>query len=548
MLVFLPKSLTNKKGDLSILVIVALLLIAVIALSNVKLSNPSGLNPTSQCYISPPDSSQAITFNGKQYNLIRYQAPTITRFISTHLDQKPNIEVGGKSRKLYSPWFDHISQPGHYTSLLFYPIIGIDSLLYADMSDDVKFKHTGITYFNIYLEDGRPVPQFIIDYCNSNTAHEYLPLWIDNQDVSFPPVSFKASQLSNLTPGDCAKTGTEPGITIPGIAESIRNSNGSACNSFPGADTIYYLTSYDNKGSFVDRELFSLYGWPRVTLNLEKDGQIKSYSGTYISGSTNGTIVLRDNDSNSPDKDKIFIYSPNFTLTSDPEATLKRLNPNPTNMQTLQIQAVQPYEVPPWGWWTPECKPAIYLYPQQITNINVKVFPKGFLTFTDPLYPQDTGWNITAHPNGDIYSNNQIYPYLYYESKIKDSEFTKPTQGYVIPYSQLSNKFYQLLPQLGLNQKETQNFADYWLKTLPQANYYFIGIMDQPSINHIEPLEITPQPETNIRVRLYFEALDTPKQVTPPTISRNIQRLGFSMVEWGGMVKVDKDHPFTCSQ
>ncbi len=98
-----------------------------------------------------------------------------------------------------------------------------------------------------------------------------------------------------------------------------------------------------------------------------------------------------------------------------------------------------------------------------------------------------------------------------------------------------------------MNEKETAEFKDYWLKALPQSPYYFIGLIPQNELNTLEPLQITPKEDTLIRVRLYFEALDKYKIVKAPQI-RTPQRTGFTVVDWGGMVKNDKDHPFTCLQ
>jgi hypothetical protein len=214
--------------------------------------------------------------------------------------------------------------------------------------------------------------------------------------------------------------------------------------------------------------------------------------------------------------------------------------------------------------WGIECKPAIYLYPSQKSLVNVKVYPKGFLTYTDPIYDKDNGWTVEADPNGVLTTNYNLqpttYPYLYYESKIKDEFINKPEEGWVIQSSEvdkgwftpLENKFNNILPKLGLNNKETRDFIEYWKKALPYSPYYFIGIVDKQNIDLIEPLEITPEPKAINRVRIYFERLDKPKVVEEPVlvdlpISESADQL-FKVVEWGGLVKTDKDHPFTCSQ
>lgn len=198
-------------------------------------------------------------------------------------------------------------------------------------------------------------------------------------------------------------------------------------------------------------------------------------------------------------------------------------------------------------WLNPHCKPIIYLYPEQKQDVHVKLNPKGFLTETIPDYPKE-GWYVTAYPDGKIDYKDKTYDYLYYESKILDSETKVPKEGFIRKATEMKKLFDEILPKLGLNHKEAKEFTDYWIKALPKAPYYFVGVMDKESIDHIEPLTISPKPDTIIRVRAYFKALDKPIDVTEPVLGKNVERSGFSVVEWGGMVKRDANHPFTCSE
>ncbi len=220
---------------------------------------------------------------------------------------------------------------------------------------------------------------------------------------------------------------------------------------------------------------------------------------------------------------------------------------------------------------TAHCKPAIYLYPTSRMQVNVKVFPAGTLTYTDPVYDSKNGWTVDAYPDGKIYDSrftiyDKPFNYLYFESKVPDSIIKKPTKGWMVRYEDLNSWYYNILPRLGLNALQTQDFADYWNKALQPAPYYFVGIIDQSNVDQIERLEITPKPDSINRVRIYFERLDQPRQVEAPDIvDQRTSELGnqtldpdspihqstnslFRVVEWGGMVKNDPNHPFTCSQ
>jgi len=211
--------------------------------------------------------------------------------------------------------------------------------------------------------------------------------------------------------------------------------------------------------------------------------------------------------------------------------------------------------------WGIHCKPAIYLYPNQTQLVNVKVKTKGFLTYVDPPYDNQKGWTVEANPNGLLTTTQSLspltYPYLYYESKLPRSMVKKPEQGWIIKKEHLPKFFESTMPKLGLNQKESKDFKDYWSKTLTTHPYFFIGILDQDLINYLEPLEISPKPDSINRVRLYFQGLENPVTTTEPSvISHQSSAEGGKLKaesnlivsEWGGVVDTGKDKLFVCNQ
>jgi|SRR3989344_5314074 len=195
-------------------------------------------------------------------------------------------------------------------------------------------------------------------------------------------------------------------------------------------------------------------------------------------------------------------------------------------------------------WVSPWCKPAIYLYPEEKKLISVKIFPKGNLTFTDPVY-SPSGWDVLADPGGNIFFENKQYDYLYYEAEIPDGLIEKPSSGFTIKYENLRELFSVILPELGLNEKETTQFSEYWLKALPASKYYFVGIISEKNLNQIAPVSIKPAPSNFIRVTLYFEAIDGPLSINSPEIVTPV-RDGFTALEWGGIVKLNPNKPFSC--
>lgn len=192
----------------------------------------------------------------------------------------------------------------------------------------------------------------------------------------------------------------------------------------------------------------------------------------------------------------------------------------------------------------PFCKPAIYLYPPQKEIVQVKIEPKGQIIYTNPPYPQN-GWTVEANPSGEISYKNTNYDYLFYEARIPDNLLSQQKTGYVIAYTALSSFFKKILPELGLNQKEKTQFTEYWLKALPKNPFYKISLIPETKLDEISPLSIFPKPDATLRIDMSFEPVDSMQAITPPAIS-NFTRKGFTVVEWGGMFKQDKNHPFTC--
>lgn len=228
------------------------------------------------------------------------------------------------------------------------------------------------------------------------------------------------------------------------------------------------------------------------------------------------------------------------------------------NNEQLQLEWFLFNTVKGGDFMTAHCKPAVYLYPPNKMQVNIKVSPAGTLIYTDPQYDNKTGWTVEAYPDGKIVNTSNglptDYSYLYFESKVRDEVIHRPTKGWVVKYEELNGLYQDILPKLGLNTQQTKDFSDYWSKALHKAPYYFVGVIDQANVDQIEKLTITPQPDSINRVRIYFERLDSPIKVEPPILDIGNLKFDignsslFRVVEWGGMVKNDPNHPFTCSQ
>jgi len=180
-----------------------------------------------------------------------------------------------------------------------------------------------------------------------------------------------------------------------------------------------------------------------------------------------------------------------------------------------------------------ECgKPVIYLYPTTQTKVNVQVKPNGGLTKVDPFYPIN-GWLVSAKPNGELtnISDQQNYPYLFWEGNAYDMNI--PNEGFVLKKENVKANMQTLLARLGLNEKETADFLDFWQEKLEVKPYVFVTFVSQTDFDKVAPLNISPKPDKVIRVFMDYQPLDFSQKVTPLKI-KTPTRTGFTVVEWGG--------------
>jgi hypothetical protein len=180
-----------------------------------------------------------------------------------------------------------------------------------------------------------------------------------------------------------------------------------------------------------------------------------------------------------------------------------------------------------------ECgKPVIYLYPEKTQDISVQVKPAGGLTVSDPAYGTD-GWTVRATPQSELlnYADGKTYPYLFWEGH--GAGYTRPSRGFVVAKADVPNLLKEKLALLGLNEKESADFREFWEPKLMEKPYVFVTFLEQEKFDEIAPLTVTPAPDSVIRVFMDYEPLEYPIRVQPLSIETP-KRSGFAVVEWGG--------------
>ena len=175
-------------------------------------------------------------------------------------------------------------------------------------------------------------------------------------------------------------------------------------------------------------------------------------------------------------------------------------------------------------------KPVIYLYPEEETQVNVKLDYDGTLTSTYPSY--ENGWTVDAAPDGTLTdpSTGRQYYCLYWEGET-DTEYDFST-GFCVAGADTAAFLEGALADLGLTEQEANEFIIYWLPRM-EGNAWNLISFQTTAYTDSAVLTIDPVPDTLIRVFMAWQGLDEPVEVEPQTLTTP-ERTGFTAVEWGG--------------
>ena len=204
---------------------------------------------------------------------------------------------------------------------------------------------------------------------------------------------------------------------------------------------------------------------------------------------------------------------------------------------------IKPAMTDDWKWcceWTyynyvsPDIdKPIIYLYPITETQVNVKLWTPENLLHTYPKYNSEQWWNVVAQPNGDLEDIDtwrKLYA-LYWEWKF-DNE-TNFDEWFVVAWKDTIPFLEEKLSILWLNEREAEEFIVYWLPQMEDNKYNLIRFETIEEQNENMPLNITPTPDTVIRVMMDWKVINEPVEI-PEQQLFTPERNGFTVVEWWG--------------
>lgn len=180
-------------------------------------------------------------------------------------------------------------------------------------------------------------------------------------------------------------------------------------------------------------------------------------------------------------------------------------------------------------------KPVIYLYSDKKQEVEIVLNVKGEMSFSYPAYEE--GWNVECGPTGNIYKNDRVYPYLFWDAKqsIRLDTVKNMNTGFIVNTLELTTFFEEKLFKMGLKANEVADFITYWCPRLKENQANYIHFLFNEDYDVIAEANVTPKPDNRFRVFMLWSKYDPNKPVKIEEQKiESFQRNGFTYLEWGG--------------
>lgn len=178
-------------------------------------------------------------------------------------------------------------------------------------------------------------------------------------------------------------------------------------------------------------------------------------------------------------------------------------------------------------------KPVIYLYPSKKSDINVKLEYKWEIFADYPKYDKwIKGWNVRAEPNGKLINikDNKEYSYIFWEWYPEKEIKWDLSKGFVVKWENTIEFLQDKLSEFWLTPNEYNEFIVYWFPLMKNNKYNLIHFADK-QYTDIAPLDITPKPDSILRVFMVYKPLQEYIEIEKQEIEE-FNRKWFSVIEW----------------
>lgn len=179
-------------------------------------------------------------------------------------------------------------------------------------------------------------------------------------------------------------------------------------------------------------------------------------------------------------------------------------------------------------------KPVIYIYPTKKQKVSVKLSLTGAKLAVEYPKSQKWVWTVTAHTDGTLTdtTTKKKYSSIFWEAHIHKPMLIDSKNAFCVSAKEVESFLEDALTTLWLNIKERNEFIVYWLPIM-QNNKFSLVEFKTTEYTKMAKLDISPKPETLIRVFMVFQNSDKKVKTGTPKLTK-AKRKGYTVVEWGG--------------
>ena len=132
-----------------------------------------------------------------------------------------------------------------------------------------------------------------------------------------------------------------------------------------------------------------------------------------------------------------------------------------------------------------------------------------------------------------MYDKDGKYYYALYwdEKRYNEVDFH---EGFYVESKDAISFFEEKLSYIGLSDKERNEFIMYWLPIMENngKNLVYFELTKERELGN--KLIITPKPDSLLRVSIHIKKVNTKVNIKEEKLE-SFKRVGFTVVEWGGM-------------
>ncbi len=208
-------------------------------------------------------------------------------------------------------------------------------------------------------------------------------------------------------------------------------------------------------------------------------------------------------------------------------------------------------------------KPAIYLYPETTQKVEIQLDKTIKYKNVIPKYNKHTGWIVEAEPNGYLrdlqpkyteckklpykefgfeysYEACEInkYPYIYWDGIQLAKPLPDKKVGFHVKRDDIVSFLTEKADLIGLNTNEKKEFVRYWSKKMQETDwkYFRVYFLQNEEVDNYLPIMVTPVPNNSNRVEIIIREAKKRDKIEEQKLIP-FKRDGFTLVEWGGIIK-----------